>query len=191
MPNKSKLRTQNKVCYLNDLTNQEKVRCNQICNLGFPKGSNHDFILTMNNPIVSILMVQQTHIIGVCFVNIETKNVMKPLSKEYLYLHTICIDPEFRGNGLCYHLVRNLLTSKIRIGSSIKHLGKDMNMYLHVCTNNDKPNIPAIKCYQKNGFKLVDMVHVEREEGTNTVMTRQKGLNKKSKRKKNSKKKRR
>ena len=32
-----------------------------------------------------------------------------------------------------------------------------MNIYLHVCTSADKPNIPAIKCYQKNGFNLIEV----------------------------------
>lgn len=179
---KSKIKTTKKICYLDELSSEEKNRCNQVCNLGFPKGYSHDFIISMNNPIVSILY-HSNLIIGVCFANIERKIVMKPLSSEYLYLHTICIDPKFRGNGLCYHLVKNLLTAKVSISSKVKHLGKSMNMYLHVCTNADKPNIPAIKCYQKNGFNLIDMVHVEREDGTHTVMIRKKGLTKKTKKK--------
>ena len=184
---KLKTRTTHKVCYLEELSKEEKDRSNQVCNLGFPKGYDHDFIISMSNPIVSILY-HSNLIIGICFANIERKTVMKPLSSEYLYLHTICIDPQFRGNGLCYHLVKNLLTARIsvgsKVGSKVKHLGKSMNMYLHVCTSADKPNIPAIKCYQKNGFNLIDMIHVDREDGPHTVMIRKKGPTKKTKTKK-------
>jgi len=176
---KLKIRTTKKICYLEDLTTEETNRCNQICNLGFSKGGHRDFMISMSNPIVSILY-HSNLIIGVCFANIERKSVMKPLSSEYLYLHTICIDPQFRGNGLCYNLVQNLLTAKLSIGSKVKHLGKSMNMYLHVCTNSDKPNIPAIKCYQRNGFNLIDMMNSEREDGTNTIMIRKKNPIKKT-----------
>ena len=177
---KNKLRTTKKICYLEELNIQEKNRCNQLCNLGFPKETYNDFLNTMNNPIISLLY-HNNLIIGICFANIERKNVMKPLSTEYLYLHTICIDPQFRGNGLCYYLVKNLLTAKIKIDNKIKHLGKTMNMYLHVCTSADKPNIPAIKCYQKNGFNLIDMAHIDREDGPHTIMVRKKGPTKSKK----------
>jgi len=185
---KSKIRTTKKICYLEDLTYEERDRCNQLCNLGFPKSYNHDHIKSMSNNTIISILYHNNLIIGICFVNIERKDVMYPLSSEYLYLHTICIDPQFRGNGLCYHLVNNLVTAKLRIGSKLKHLGKSMNMYLHVNTRADKPNIPAIKCYQKNGFNLIDMVHVDREDGPHTVMIRKKGPTKKTKKNKKTKK---
>lgn len=192
-----------RVCYARDLTDEEKNQVNRVCNSGFPKGSNlysdlkhklgmYNFIGSMSNPnpLLSLLYIDRI-IIGVCFADIEHKRVIKPLSSEYLYVHTIAIDANHRGKGYCYHLVRNLITGKVRIGSTVKQLGK-MPMYLHVCVNIENPNESAIKCYKKNGFKFVDMIYVERENGPNVVMMRPKGIGKdktkKSKKTKNKKK---
>ena len=150
---KSKLRTEKRICYFDELNDIEKQRCNEICNLGFSKGEERDYIMGIQNkrPIISLLYVGDL-IVGVCFVDIQKKNVMKPLSQLFLFLHTVCIDPEFRGNGLCYHLVKNLLNAKINIDGKVYHLGRSLNMYLQVKTNEKDPNISAIKCYEKNGF---------------------------------------
>lgn len=177
---KSKLKTHKRVCYFNELNELEKRRCNEICNLGFSKGEERNYIMSIETkrPIVSLLYVGDL-IVGVCFVDIQKKDVIKPLSNLFLYLHTISIDPEFRGNGLCYHLVRNLLNAKINIENKIYHLGRSLNMYLHVRTTSSDPNISAIKCYKKNGFELVDMMYETRGDGeVNTAMIRKKGLGK-------------
>ena len=188
---KSKLITQKRVCYFSELNEEEKRRCNEICNLGFSKGEERDYIMSIETkrPIVSLLYVGDL-IVGVCFVDIQKKDVIKPLSNLFLHLHTISIDPEFRGNGLCYHLVRNLLNAKINIENKIYHLGRSLNMYLQVKINEMDPNISAIKCYQKNGFELVDMMYETRSDGQIlTAMIRKKGLGKtKSKAKKTKKK---
>lgn len=189
---KSKLRTQKRVCYFSELNEEEKRRCNEICNLGFGvflyfyencigKGA--------ENQIISLLYVGDL-IVGICFAEIKKEKVMKPLSQLFLFVHTVSIDPEFRGNGLCYHLVRNLLNAKINIENKIYHLGRSLNMYLQVKTNEIGPNISAIKCYQKNGFELVDMMYETRSDGQIlTAMIRKKGLGKtKSKAKKTKKK---
>ena len=188
---KSKLRTQKRVCYFSELNEEEKRRCNEICNLGFSKGEERDHIMSIETkrPIISLLYVGDL-IVGVCFADIQKKDVMKPLSQLFLFVHTVSIDPEFRGNGLCYHLVRNLLNAKINIENKIYHLGRSLNMYLQVKTNEIGPNISAIKCYQKNGFELVDMMYETRSDGQIlTAMIRKKGLGKtKSKAKKTKKK---
>ncbi len=173
-----------RICYVNDLTEEEKIQVNKVCNSGFPKGGilysevKHDFISSMSNsnPLLSLLYIDGI-IIGVCFADIEHKRVIKPLSHEYLYLHTIAIDSEHRGKGYCYQLVRNLITGKIRIGSIVKQLGK-LPMYLHVCANIENPNESAIKCYKKNGFKFVDMIYINKDDGPNVVMVRDKGIGK-------------
>lgn len=188
---KSKLRTQQRVCYFSELNEEEKRRCNEVCNLGFSKGEERDYIMSIETkrPIVSLLYVGDL-IVGVCFVDIQKKDVIKPLSNLFLHLHTISIDPEFRGNGLCYHLVRNLLNAKINIEDKIYHLGRSLNMYLHVRTSSSDPNISAIKCYNKNGFELVDMMYETRGDGeVNTVMIRKKGSTKSKKKKKKTKRK--
>ena len=139
---------QTRICRLNELSYEEKQQVNQIINLGFNHPIEQDNLSFMSDNLICLISVEHK-IVGISMIEEKTKNVMKPLSSEYLYLHTICIDPQFRGNGLCYYLVKNLVTAKIKIGNRLKHLGKNMNMYLHVCTSADKPNIPAIKCYQK------------------------------------------
>jgi len=186
-----------KICYVRDLTEEERHQVNKVCNSGFPKGSNlyskhklsmYDFLSSMSNsnPLLSLLYIDGI-IIGVCFADIEHKRVIKPLSNEYLYLHTTAIDPNYRGKGYCYHLVRNLITAKIKIGSTVKQLGK-LPMYLHVCANIENPNMAAIKCFKKNGFKLVDMIYVDRGDGPNVAMMRPKGVGKGKKTKKTRKK---
>ena len=181
---KPKLKTDKRICYLNELTEEEKKRCNHICNLGFSKDNrwvdtNYIESIQLKNPIVSLLYVGDL-IVGVCFVNIERKDVIKPLSNLFLYLHTISIDPEYRGYGLCYHLVSNLLNARITIDGKMYKLGKSLNMYLHVETRKDNPNISAIKCYKKNGFKLVDMIYQERSDCVCAAMIRKKGATKRS-----------
>ena len=178
-----------RICYANDLTEKEYHEVNRVCNSGFPKENQVDFISSMSNqnPLLSLLYIGGI-IIGVCFADIKHKRVIKPLSHEYLYLHTIAIDPDHRGKGYCYQLVRNLITGKIKIGSTVKQLGK-LPMYLHVCANIENPNTAGIKCYKKNGFKLVDMIYTEREDGPNVVMVRPKGIGKdKTKKSKKTKK---
>ena len=98
---KSKLKTQKRVCYFSELNEEEKRRCNVVCNLGFSKGEVRDHISSIETkrPIISLLYVGDL-IVGVCFADIQKKDVMKPLSQLFLFLNTICIDPEFRGNGL-------------------------------------------------------------------------------------------
>ena len=185
---KPKLRTDKRICYLNELMEEEKRRCNRICNLGFST-MEIDYIssIQQNNPIVALLYVGDL-IVGVCFVDIERKDVIKPLSNLFLHLHTISIDPEYRGNGLCFHLVRNLLNAKINIDDKMYSLGRSLNMYLHVRTSKGDPNVAAIKCYQKNGFELVDMMYEARSDGeVNTAMVRKKGPTKRSSSKKTKK----
>ena len=183
---KSKLRTQKRVCYFSELTEEEKRRCNEVCESGF--GGELYFYENCiekgaENQIISLLYVDDL-IIGICFAKIKKEKVIKPLSQLFLFVHTVSIDPDFRGKGLCYHLVRNLLNAKINIGGKIYHLGRSLNMYLQVKTNEENPGISAIKCYKKNGFELVDMIYEKRTDGQVLApMIRKKGLNKSKKKK--------
>ena len=61
-------------------------------------------------------------------------------------------------------------------------------MNLYVRTNSEDPNISAIKCYKKNGFKLIDMVHEIRDGEINSLMIRKKKKKKASKKSKKKKK---
>ena len=184
----SSIKPVKRICYANDLTEKEYMEVNKVCNSGFPKEKPIDFISSLENPnpLLSLLYIDGI-IIGVCFADIKHKRVIKPLSHEYLYLHTIAIDSNHRGKGYCYHLVRNLIMGKIKIGSSVKQLGK-LPMYLYICANIENPNTAGIKCYKKNGFKFVDMIYIDRDDGPNVVMVRPKGVGKSRKFKKTRKK---
>ena len=106
---KSKIETQKKVCFLNEFNEHEEMDVNEICNLGFSKGQIKDYIeiFQRKNPIISLLYLGQK-IIGCCFADVNQRNVMKPLSNVFLSIHTVSIDPLFRGHGLCYHLINFL-----------------------------------------------------------------------------------
>ena len=185
---KSKL-TNKKICYLEELSIEEKNRCNEICNLSFPKKTIIDYMVSSEkqNIIISLLYVEDL-IVGLCFAKIKRKNVIKPLSNTFLQLNTICIDPKYRGKGLCFDLVQNLLKAKLNIEGKMYNLGRSFNMYLYVGTAAENPNIAAIKCYQKNGFSFVDMLYESRGDGElNIAMVRKKGNKSKSKKSKNKK----
>ena len=188
-------KTEKKICYVTDLTEEERFQINNLCNSSFRDNKklpskiisrNYLDSLSPYNLIISLLYFGGS-IIGVCFAKIEQKRVIKPLSPEYLYLHSITIDENHRGMGYCYHLVRNLIKGKIKIDGTMRQLGK-LPMYLNVCVNIDNPNEAAIKCYKKNGFKFVDMIYIMKDDGPNGTMVRPKGIGKGRKTKKLKKK---
>ena len=72
----------NKLCYLNDLNFNEKQRVNDLCTAGFKRDPSYDMIGSMNNPIVSLVLLNNL-IVGVAFANEESYEVMHPLSKKY------------------------------------------------------------------------------------------------------------
>ena len=120
-------------------------------------------LLGMKNPVVCY-MVEQDRVIGVVFGDISnTRMMMKPLKNKVLYIHTIAVDKEYRGNRISEKLVKRL----------VKAYKKDYALYLHVRTTNDsdnKPNYAAIKSYERCGFVIVNPVYVDRDDGPNNVM---------------------
>ena len=149
----------NKLCYLNDLNFNEKQRVNDLCTAGFKRDPSYDMIGSMNNPIVSLVLLNNL-IVGVAFANEESYEVMHPLSKKVLYLHTITVDENHRGKGY----------SGILVDQIMNKYKPTHGMYLHVRTTDTNPNHKAIQCYQNRGFELIDCIHAKRDDGPNTVM---------------------
>lgn len=93
-------------------------------------------------------------------------------SKMLLYLHSICVPEKHRRRGLCDLLIRH-----------IKKKCPDAYITLDVKTEKKNSNIPAIKCYVKNGFSFSSLhynIHSEKhsmmiynpsKKKTNDVLT--------------------
>ena len=73
--------------------------------------------------------------------------------KGYHLLHNVIIYKKFRKRGLCNVLINLICT-------------KSKNIYLIV----RKDNVPAIRCYQKSGFKKVQETNVYYTLSTNPKM---------------------
>ena len=81
---------------------------------------------------------------------------------EMVHLHSISVDPEFRGQGFCKGLVREM----------IRYCGSSRPMYLNVRMSRETPNVNGVRCYEANGFKVVGVPPVMREDGPNFYMVR-------------------
>jgi len=154
-----------------ELTESNKIQINELFNLGFNKPLDTNTVDNIPYDLLCLLYLNNK-IIGVSCIEKKYKEVMEPLSKIYYFLHTLTIHPDYRGKGYC-----NLLTKEI-----IKKLGQKHSLYLSVETHNKSPNINAIKCYQKNGFRLVDCLYEPRPDNKiASYMVRVKGSFRKTK----------
>ena len=79
-----------------------------------------------------------------------------------MYLHSISVAEEFRGQGLCKQITDEF----------IKKFGKDHILYLTVRTESGNENISGIKCYEKNGFIMLPQVYRDHYDGKNNAMIR-------------------
>ena len=78
-----------------------------------------------------------------------------------MYIHSISVSAEFRGQGLCQKLT----------GEFIKKFGKHI-LYLTVRTEPGRENISGIKCYEKSGFIMLSEVYRDHYDGKNNAMIR-------------------
>jgi len=78
-----------------------------------------------------------------------------------MYIHSISVSAEFRGQGLCQKLT----------GEFIKKFGKHV-LYLTVRTEPGNENISGIKCYEKSGFIMLSEVYRDHYDGKNNAMIR-------------------
>ena len=79
-----------------------------------------------------------------------------------MYIHTFSTAKEYRGRGLCKHLVNEF----------IKKFGKTHILYLTVRTEKDNPNQSALKCYTNCGFIMLPDVYRNHYDGKNNAMIR-------------------
>lgn len=79
-----------------------------------------------------------------------------------MYLHSISVSEEFRGQGLCKQITDEF----------IKKFGKNHILYLTVRTEAGNENISGIKCYEKNGFIMLPEVYRDNYDGKNNAMIR-------------------
>ena len=79
-----------------------------------------------------------------------------------MYLHSISVSEEFRGQGLCKQITDEF----------IKKFGKNHVLYLTVRTEEGNENVSGIKCYEKNGFIMLPQVYRDHYDGKNNAMIR-------------------
>jgi ribosomal protein S18 acetylase RimI-like enzyme len=96
-----------------------------------------------------------------------------------MYIHTFGVHSEYRGRGLCQKIVNEF----------IKRFGKEYILYLTVRTELDQVNKIAIRCYEKNGFIMLNEVYRDHYDGKNNAMIRLPTITKNTIRKRRSRKK--
>ena len=79
-----------------------------------------------------------------------------------MYLHSISVSEEFRGQGLCKQITDEF----------VKKFGKNHILYLTVRTEAGNENTSGIKCYEKNGFIMLPQVYRDHYDGKNNAMIR-------------------
>ena len=135
-----------------DLSYEEKDQINRVINLSFDHSLEHDNLSHMEADHVCIIKVDGI-IVGVAMVEEKRKNVIQVLSSEYLFIHTVAVLPDYRSRGYCNLMIKKIVTK----------YGREKSMYLSVETGLHTANKGAIKCYQKNGFRLVDCLYEDRQ----------------------------
>lgn len=78
-----------------------------------------------------------------------------------MYIHSISVSVEFRGHGLCKQITDEF----------VKKFGNHI-LYLTVRTQEGNENISGIKCYEKNGFIMLNEVYRDHYDGKNNAMVR-------------------
>tara|TARA_B110000495_G_C22951706_1_gene557342 strand:+ start:435 stop:971 length:537 start_codon:yes stop_codon:yes gene_type:complete len=79
-----------------------------------------------------------------------------------MYIHSFAVDRDYRQQGLCQEIVKEF----------IHMFGKKYILYLTVRTQEDNINHSAIRCYEKNGFIMLEQVYRDHSDGKNNAMIR-------------------
>jgi len=111
-----------------------------------------------NNEYIGYLMINNK-VAASGFGNIDGQEGNK---YKTMYLHSISVAEEFRGQGLCKQITDEF----------IKKFGKNHILYLTVRTEPGNENISGIKCYEKNGFIMLPQVYRDHYDGKNNAMIR-------------------
>ena len=89
-------------------------------------------------------------------------SIMEPLQ---ILVHSIAIHNDYQGQGLCKGFVKALLRG-------IHEQHGHVPIHLNVRVTKEKANAGAIRCYQKNGFRLVNVPPIVKDDGPNAFMVR-------------------
>ena len=151
----------------------ERIReCNAVIHHSFHPGTDDSqpYLENFSKDTVCSLVVYNNRCCGIALA--EPKRLAvdpEYLSDIQINIHSIAIDPQYQGRGLCRELVSTLVMD---IKQRFKHLVRHgiYPFYLHVRVGTDNANHSAIKCYQHNHFEFVDVPPVERNDGPNGVM---------------------
>lgn len=111
-----------------------------------------------NNEYIGYLMIND-RIAASGFGKIDSQEGNK---YKTMYLHSISVAEEFRGQGLCKQITDEF----------IKKFGKNHILYLTVRTETGNENVSGIKCYEKNGFIMLPQVYRDHYDGKNNAMIR-------------------
>ena len=112
------------------------------------------------------------------FGRIDDQEIENKGKYKTMYIHSISVSDEFRGQGLCKQITDEF----------IKKFGKNHILYLTVRTEAGNENISGIKCYEKNGFIMLPEVYRDHYDGKNNAMIRLPTNSKNSIRKRRSRK---
>ena len=96
------------------------------------------------------------------FGRIDDQDIEKKGKYKTMYIHSISVSDEFRGQGLCKQITDEF----------VKKFGKNHILYLTVRTEAGKENTSGIKCYEKNGFIMLPEVYRDHYDGKNNAMIR-------------------
>ena len=108
-------------------------------------------------------------------------SIMSPLQ---ILVHSIAIHTDYQGQGLCKGFVKALL-------QGIHGQHGQVPIHLNVRVTKDNANAGAIRCYQKNGFRMMNVPPVVKDDGPNAFMVRDSSSTKTHKKKKKKRKSRR
>ena len=116
-----------------------------------------------NNEYIGYLMINNK-VAASGFGNIDGQGNIDSQGNKYktMYLHSISVSEEFRGQGLCKQITDEF----------IKKFGKNHVLYLTVRTEPGNENTSGIKCYEKNGFIMLPQVYRDHYDGKNNAMIR-------------------
>tara|TARA_B100000902_G_scaffold389594_1_gene437015 strand:+ start:59 stop:613 length:555 start_codon:yes stop_codon:yes gene_type:complete len=112
-----------------------------------------------NNEYIGYLMIND-RIAASGFGKIDSQSGENSKYKT-MYLHSISVAEEFRGQGLCKQITDEF----------IKKFGNHI-LYLTVRTESGNENMSGIKCYEKNGFIMLPQVYRDHYDGKNNAMIR-------------------
>lgn len=85
------------------------------------------------------------------------------ISPVQIFVHSIAIHRDYQGRGLCKGFVKYLLRC-------IKDAHGKVPIHLNVRVTKDNVNIGAIRCYENNGFRFVNVPPISKEDGPNAFM---------------------